>query len=77
MPGASVIPEPPGTMVGTGVAVGAIIGALAGAFVGMGFTVGLAASTVVVPATRTASSTSRISPVKMLLILITYHPLHI
>jgi hypothetical protein len=68
MPGDRVIPEPPGTIVG--------VGATVGAAVGTGLIVGMAASTVVAPATRTASSTSRISPVNMLLILIIYHPLH-
>jgi hypothetical protein len=55
-------------MVGVGMAVGALVGT--------GLIVGLAASTVAVPVTRTASSTSSISPVKMLLILIIYHPLY-
>jgi hypothetical protein len=74
MPGARVIPDPPGTMVG--VAVGIIVGLAVGAFIGITLPAGPAFCAIAIPAIGAASSISTISPRTMHLILIIYHPLH-
>jgi hypothetical protein len=74
MPGGSVIPEPPGTMVG--ITVGVFVGIAVGALAGIALPVGLAFCAIAIPANGAASSASTISPRTMHLILIIYHPLH-